>query len=74
MDEIPADARLVCQFDCAGRGKYMIGDDVLKGVQMVQSVFDESLPWMGTFSFGEISPVDGKNFFHNFTATLAVFH
>ncbi len=74
LDEIPAGARLVCQFDCAGRGKYMIGDDVLKGVQMVQGVFDESLPWMGTFSFGEISPVDGKNFFHNFTATLAVFH
>lgn len=74
LDEIPADARLVCQFDCAGRGKYMIGDDVLKGVQMVQAVFDRSLPWMGTFSFGEISPVDGKNFFHNFTATLAVFH
>ena len=74
LDKIPADARLVCQFDCAGRGKYMIGDDVLKGVQMVQGVFDRSLPWMGTFSFGEISPVDGKNFFHNFTATLAVFH
>jgi len=46
----------------------------LKGVQMVQGVFDESLPWMGTFSFGEISPVDGRNFFHNFTATLVVFH
>ena len=74
LDDIPADARLVCQFDCAGRGKCMIGDDVLKGVQMVQDVFTESLPWMGTFSFGEISPVDGKNFFHNFTATLAVFH
>ena len=74
LDDIPADARMVCQFDCAGRGKLMIGDDVLKGVRMVQGVFDESLPWMGTFSFGEISPVAGKNFFHNFTATLVVFH
>lgn len=74
LDEIPADARMVCQFDCAGRGKYMIGSDVLHGVQSVQSVFGKSLPWLGTFSFGEISPVEGKNFFHNFTATLAVFH
>ncbi len=74
LNDIPADARMVCQFECAGRGKLMIGQDVLKGVQMVQGVFDESLPWMGTFSFGEISPVDGRNFFHNFTATLAVFH
>ena len=74
LDDVPADARLVCQFDCAGRGKFMIGDDVLKGAKMVQDVFKEPLPWMGTFSFGEISPVDGKNFFHNFTATLAVFH
>ena len=52
----------------------MIGNDVLKGVQMVQGVFDPSLPWIGTFSFGEISPVGGNNYFHNFTATLAVFH
>ena len=52
----------------------MIGDDVLKGAMMVQEIFSEPLPWMGTFSFGEISPVDGKNVFHNFTATLAVFH
>ncbi len=74
LDDIPADAKLVCQFDCAGRGKHMIGDDVLRGVRMVQGVFSGSLPWMGTFSFGEISPVDGKNYFHNFTATLAVFH
>ena len=74
LDDVPADARLVCQFDCAGRGKFMIGDDVLKGAMMVQEIFTEPLPWMGTFSFGEISPVDGKNVFHNFTATLAVFH
>jgi hypothetical protein len=74
LDDQSVDARLVCQFDCAGRGKVMIGDDVLKGVKMVQDTFAEPLPWMGTFSLGEISPVDRKNYFHNFTATLAVFH
>ncbi len=74
LDERSANAGLVCQFDCAGRGKHMIGDEVLKGVQMVQDVFTDQLPWMGTFSFGEISPVDQKNHLHNFTATLAVFH
>ena len=69
-----ADARWVCQFDCAGRGKHMIGDDVLKGIQMVQSEFNLQVPWTGTFSFGEISPINDKNFFHNFTATLTVFY
>jgi hypothetical protein len=74
LDDHSSEAKLVCQFDCAGRGKYMIGDDVLKGAKMVQKTFKEPVPWMGTFSFGEISPVHGKNFLHNFTATLAVFH
>ena len=69
-----ASPKLVCQFDCAGRGKCIVGDEVLSGVEMIQRVFDENVPWMGSFAFGEISPVDQRNFFHNFTATLAVFY
>ena len=65
---------LVCQFDCAGRGKVIVGDDVSKGMAMVQAEFQDTVPWMGTFTFGEISPIEDKNYFHNFTATLAVFY
>ena len=65
---------LVCQFDCAGRGKMFVGDDVLAGVADLQAEFAATVPWMGSFCFGEISPIDSKNHFHNFTATLAVFY
>jgi small ligand-binding sensory domain FIST len=65
---------LICQFDCAGRGKMFVGDDVLAGVTNLQAEFAATVPWMGSFCFGEISPIDSKNHFHNFTATLAVFY
>jgi len=69
--ELPA---LVCQFDCAGRGKVIIGDDVRNGIAMVQAEFEDTVPWMGAFTYGEISPIEDKNYFHNFTATLTVFY
>ena len=52
----------------------IVGDDVHKGMAMVQAEFEDTVPWMGSFTFGEISPIEGKNYFHNFTATLAVFY
>jgi hypothetical protein len=64
----------ICQFDCAGRGKIIVGDDVLTGITDLQAEFATTVPWMGSFCFGEISPIEGKNHFHNFTATLAVFY
>lgn len=74
LDALTATPSLICQFDCAGRGKVIIGDDVHQGMEMLQAEFAATVPWIGTFSFGEISPVEGKNHFHNFTATLAVFY
>lgn len=74
LDSSEKTPRLVCQFDCAGRGKVIVGDDAHKGVAMVQAEFKDTVPWMGTFTYGEISPVGGRNCFHNFTATLAVFY
>ena len=65
---------LICQFDCAGRGKIIVGDDVLTGITDLQAEFAATVPWMGSFCFGEISPIDNKNHFHNYTATLAVFY
>jgi hypothetical protein len=74
LDSLTETPTLICQFDCAGRGKIIIGDEVHKGMTMVQEPFEAAVPWMGTFTFGEISPIEGKNHFHNFTATLAVFY
>jgi hypothetical protein len=65
---------LVCQFDCSGRGKIILGDDAREGVAMIQAEFDDTVPWMGAFTYGEISPIESNNYFHNFTATLAVFY
>ncbi|MGI9317052.1 MAG: FIST signal transduction protein [bacterium] len=66
--------QLICQFDCAGRGKIIVGEDVLMGITDLQEEFPVTVPWMGSFGMGEISPVEGKNQFHNFTATLSVFY
>ncbi len=74
LDSLTATPSLICQFDCAGRGQVIIGDEVPKGMAMLQAEFAATVPWMGSFSFGEISPIEGKNYFHNFTATLAVFY
>lgn len=74
LDALTATPTLICQFDCAGRGKIIVGDDVHKGMSALQAEFAATVPWMGSFSFGEISPIAGKNHFHNFTATLAVFY
>jgi len=73
VEAIPAKPQLVAQFDCAGRGKAMIGEEVGKGMELVQEGFESSVPWMGAFAFGEISPINEKNFFHNYTGTMAVF-
>ena len=74
LDSLAETPMLVCQFDCAGRGKIFIGEDVHKGMEMLQAEFEDTVPWIGSFSFGEISPIEGKNHYHNFTATLAVFY
>ena len=74
LSSIPALPQMVCQFDCAGRGKAIVGDDVYKGIEMAQLEFEDTVPWMGLFTFGEISPIEKDNHFHNFTATLAVFY
>jgi hypothetical protein len=74
IDSLNVTPKLICQFDCAGRGKGIIGDEVPRGMRMVQEAFENRVPWMGLFAYGEISPMKDKNRFHNFTATLAVFY
>jgi hypothetical protein len=65
----------VFHFDCAARGKLCFGEEAKeKGIDVIQNVFDKDIPWLGLYSYGEIGPIGGKNFFHNFTASLCVLY
>ena len=74
LDSLNVTPKLICQFDCAGRGKCFVGDDVHKGMAVVQEAFKRTVPWMGSFAFGEISWIKDKNYFYNYTATLSAFY
>ncbi len=74
-------AKLVFQFDCAGRGKVVFRDQVkTELLRKLQSAVApaapgrptpwRATPWMGFYSYGEIGPVAGENHFHNYTAVL----
>jgi hypothetical protein len=63
----------VFQFDCAGRGATIYGDEFNSAViKPLQAMLDADIPWIGFHTYGEISPLCGKVFFHNFTAVIAV--
>ncbi|MBN2762878.1 MAG: FIST C-terminal domain-containing protein [Bacteroidales bacterium] len=65
----------VLHFDCAARGRLCFGQDAKeKGIDVIQNVFDKDIPWLGLYSYGEIGPISGKNYFHNFTVTLCVIY
>jgi hypothetical protein len=68
-------AKLVFQFDCAGRGKVVFREQqklqLLKGLQ--EKVARDA-PWMGFYTYGEIGPVGNHNCFHNYTAVVLAIH
>lgn len=65
----------ILHFDCAARGKLCFGSEAKqKGIDVIQDVFDKNIPWLGLYAYGEIAPIGGKNFFHNFTASLCVIY
>lgn len=64
-------AKVVFQFDCAGRGKVVFRDQVkTELLRKLQSSVAPGAPWLGFYSYGEIGPVAGENHFHNYTAVL----
>jgi len=64
-------AKVVFQFDCAGRGKAFLRDQQKRLLldRLQQEIPD--VPWLGLFTAGEISPVGKVNCFHNYTAVVA---
>ncbi|MBK8012105.1 MAG: FIST C-terminal domain-containing protein [Deltaproteobacteria bacterium] len=67
--------KLVFQFDCAGRGKFVFRDDEKRAaLATIRDQVSTTAPWVGFFTFGEIGPVNGENCFHNYTAVVAVLY
>ncbi len=65
------DPLFVLQFDCAGRGRLLLGDRVTERlIHPVQQVLGEAVPWIGLHTYGEIAPIEGRTYFHNYTAVL----
>ncbi len=69
-----APAKMVFQFDCAGRGKVFLRDQQkIELLNMLRSGVGPDAPWFGFYTFGEIGPVGGSNCIHNYTAVVTVF-
>ncbi len=61
--------------DCAARGKFMFNrilkDEIIARMQY-PICQGEPVPWLGSYGFGEFSPVAGVNRFHTQTSSLYV--
>ncbi len=70
-----AKPKLVLQFDCAGRGKVILPqvkkDELI--AKLVEGLGGDPA-WSGFHSYGELGPVNGRNYFHNFTAVIAALY
>jgi hypothetical protein len=70
-----APAKLVFQFDCAGRGKMFLREQQKSQLlDKLRGRIGPDVPWLGFYTFGEISPVGRDNHFHNYTVVLTVVH
>lgn len=66
---------LVMQFDCAGRGRQMFGSRTAEHILApLQKELGADLPWIGFHTYGEIAPIAGSTFYHNFTVALCALY
>lgn len=56
-------------FNCSGRGSYLFGGPE-PDVDALRSVLTERVNMIGFFTFGEFAPINGSNYFHNYTGVL----
>ena len=66
---------LVVQFDCAGRGAILFGPE-RQGelVHPLQETLGADTPWIGFRTYGEIAPIAGKPYYHNYTVALCALY
>ncbi len=62
---------LVLQFDCAGRGRILWGGSAAAEiVAPLRQALGPSAPWVGFHTYGEIAPIAGRPYYHNYTVAL----
>lgn len=65
----------VLQFDCAGRGRILFGDHAAcEIIEPLQRVIGCSQAWVGVHTYGEIAPVGGRAYYHNYTVALCAIY
>jgi hypothetical protein len=69
-----AQPKFVLQIDCAGRSKVLRTEEKIIIQKKLQSFVKAEVPWTGLYCYGEMGPVAGKNYFHNFTVIIAAFY
>jgi hypothetical protein len=70
-----AKPKAVLHFDCASRGRLMLQEEEKQRlVARMQQLLGSDVPWLGFYTSGEIAPVEGRNYFHNFTAALSAIY
>lgn len=55
-------------FNCVGRGSYLFGDSDVDVKNLLEVLGQNNL--MGFFTLGEIAPIRGENYFHNYTGVM----
>jgi hypothetical protein len=62
------------QFDCAGRGYMLFGDQTAEiAIRPLQEAIGD-VPWIGFHTYGEIAPIAGEPFYHNSTVVLCALY
>jgi hypothetical protein len=65
----------VFQFDCAGRGYMLFGENTAgAAVRPLQKAFAGNPPWIGFHTFGEIARIGRTPFYHNYTVVLCALY
>lgn len=66
--EAPA---FVLQFDCAGRGRILFGACTAAEIVVpLRKTLGPTTPWLGFHTYGEIAPIGGRPYYHNYTVAL----
>jgi hypothetical protein len=60
-------------FECGARSGPFLGHQAaLEEIRGVQSAIGADVPWLGMYAWGEIAPMGGVNYFHNYTFPVCV--
>ena len=61
----------VLQFDCAGRGRILFGACAAAEIVVpLRKTLGPATPWLGFHTYGEIAPIAGRPYYHNYTVAL----